>query len=335
MFILSKRPTGFLARIGYAILLAILTAVAILGAMIVIGDHNRPPTLESVHTMAAAINMSGLPAISRFEARDGTMLAYRSYPGGTGQKVAVLIHGSAGSSRDMHALAQALSAEGITSYSIDVRGHGESRPKGDISYIGQLEDDLADFVVILRHSHPSARFILVGHSSGGGFALRVAGGSGHAAFSSYILLAPYLRHDAPTSRGVAAGGWVKPFTPRIIALEILQRLGIHWFEGLPVMAFAIDPAAGHILTATYSYRLFSNFRPHDDFRGDITRYSVPLKVLAGSDDEVFVASKYAEALSNPLHPVPIELIDGVNHMGLVTQPQALAHIVVSVLSTTD
>ena len=298
--------------------------------MIVFGGSNPPPTLESIHTVAAAIDGSGLPPTSRFAARDGTMLAYRAYRSGTGQTVAVLVHGSAGSSRDMHALAQALRAAGITSYSIDVRGHGESGPKGDIAYIGQLEDDLADFVTMLRRSQPAARLVLLGHSSGGGFALRVAGGAGHAAFSHYVLLSPYLRHDAPTSRGVSAGGWVTPFVPRIIALEILERVGIHWFEGLPVVAFAIDQRASNILTPTYSYRLFNNFRPHDDYRGDVTRYGAPLQVLAGGDDEVFIASKYAEALSGPSRLVEVELIDGVSHMGIVSQPQALARIVAAV-----
>jgi alpha-beta hydrolase superfamily lysophospholipase len=54
-----------------------------------------------------------------------------------------------------------------------LRGHHNSGRSGDIDYIGQLEDDLADFVAVLRPLHPNASFTLIGFSSGGGFVLRV------------------------------------------------------------------------------------------------------------------------------------------------------------------
>ena len=50
----------------------------------------------------------------------------------------------------------------------------------------------------------------------------------------------------------------------------------------------------------------------------------------GRDDEVFIATKYAKALSSPSHPVKVELIDGVSHMGIVSQPQALERVVAAV-----
>jgi pimeloyl-ACP methyl ester carboxylesterase len=59
------------------------------------------------------------------------MLAYRAYPGG-GQQVAVLIHGSAGQSPGMHALARTLNETVATVYALDVRGYGASGRRGDI-----------------------------------------------------------------------------------------------------------------------------------------------------------------------------------------------------------
>ena len=35
---------------------------------------------------------------------------------------------------------------GCETYAVDIRGHGGSGTRGDITYIGQLEDDLADLV---------------------------------------------------------------------------------------------------------------------------------------------------------------------------------------------
>ncbi|MFX6334759.1 alpha/beta hydrolase, partial [Acinetobacter baumannii] len=90
--------------------------------------------------------IGALPPYAFVTARDGTRLAYRFYEGRPGGGVAVLVHGSTGLAIAVHATAQALAAEGINTYAIDVRGHGESGPLGDIGYRGQLEDDLVDLL---------------------------------------------------------------------------------------------------------------------------------------------------------------------------------------------
>jgi alpha-beta hydrolase superfamily lysophospholipase len=100
----------------------------------------------------------------------------------------------------MHALARRLSAAGNTVYALDMRGHGASSPGGDIGYVGQMDDDMVDCVAFIRRAHPAARLTLLGFSSGGGFALRIAGGPYGSLFDRYVLLAPYLRYDAPTVR---------------------------------------------------------------------------------------------------------------------------------------
>ena len=62
-------------------------------------------------------------------------------------RIAIVVHGSSGSSRSaIHALSQALAARGVETYAVDIRGHGASGTRGDIRYLGQLEDDLADLV---------------------------------------------------------------------------------------------------------------------------------------------------------------------------------------------
>ncbi len=59
----------------------------------------------------------------------------------------VLIHGSSGASISMHKSAQALQAAGATVYAVSLRGHGGSGfSNGDTSYVGQLDDDLVDFI---------------------------------------------------------------------------------------------------------------------------------------------------------------------------------------------
>jgi len=78
----------------------------------------------------------------------------------------VLIHGSSDDGAGIHPLAKALRDAGASVYVPVLRGHGNSGRVGDIDYIGQLEDDLADFVAVLRRLHPNASLSLIGFSSG-------------------------------------------------------------------------------------------------------------------------------------------------------------------------
>ena len=161
------------------------------------------------------MDFSTLPVVDRFQARDGTMLGYRHYParGTPVGRIAILVHGSSGSSRSaIQALSQALAARGVENYAVDIRGHGESGTRGDIRYFGQLEDDLADIVAEIRKVHPAEALTLIGHSAGGGFALRVAASPIQNLFARTVLLAPYLGYDAPSNRP-DAGGWASADIP--------------------------------------------------------------------------------------------------------------------------
>ena len=69
---------------------------------------------------------------------------------------AIVVHGSSGSSIAIHALARAIAARGVETFAVDIRGHGASGTRGDIAYLGQLEDDLADLVASPQ-DRPTAR----------------------------------------------------------------------------------------------------------------------------------------------------------------------------------
>jgi alpha-beta hydrolase superfamily lysophospholipase len=284
----------------------------------------RPPELMSVSTTARAVDRSDMPGIERFHGRDGTELAYRHYPArapATGQ-IAVVVHGSSGSSIAVHALAKGLALRGVEAYAPDIRGHGASGSRGDIVYLGQLEDDLADIVGEIRKANPAAPLTLIGHSSGGGFALRVAGSPIQNQFVRTVLLSPYLGYDAPSSRD-DAGGWASPDIPRFLGLSLLRRLGIVCCESLPTIAFAVGPNTSAILASTYSYRLMRNFGTTQDYRGDLAAARKPVVVFAGAADELMFPDKYQEAVGQH---APVRLIDGVNHMGIVSDPAAVSAI---------
>ncbi|MDR3488949.1 MAG: alpha/beta fold hydrolase [Bradyrhizobium sp.] len=288
----------------------------------------RPPELASISAARKSMDFSALPELTRFQARDGTELAYRHYPAHapvTG-RIAVVVHGSSGSSKGpIHALSLALAARGVQTYAVDIRGHGASGNRGDISYLGQLEDDMADLVGEIRKADPTAPLTLIGHSSGGGFALRIAGSPIQNLFTRTVLLAPYLGYDAPSSRP-NSGGWANADIPRFLALSVLHRVGMPWAESLPTIAFAVPPDSDLRLTGVYSYRLMRNFANHADFRSDLAAATRPLTITSGADDELMIADKYAEEVRGIVPAVDVKLIDGVNHMGVVSDPKAVSAI---------
>lgn len=320
------RAIGFYAAIGLALLLTALAAAVAFG-----GPAPIAP-LASINAPFAQVDYSGLPGLQRYPARDGAALAYRHYAptasatsitSGTATRRIVLVHGSSGSSRSLHALAQALAAAGFTVDALDMRGHGDSGPHGQAAYVGQLEDDMQDFMRAVPFAGPNT---LLGFSSGGGFVLRFAGGSRQGLFDRYVLLSPFLRYNAPTLRP-ASGSWASVGMPRMIGLRVLNRLGVTAWNGLPVIEFALDAAARRLLTASYSYTLATNFGPHDDYAADIRGAHAPIQLLAGTDDELMVADRYASTFAAAGKPVPVTLVPGVGHIGLTLAPAALRSVV--------
>jgi alpha-beta hydrolase superfamily lysophospholipase len=317
-----------IVRWGFA---AIGIAALLLGGLIA-WPLRQPPELASISESRKWMDFSTLPAVDRFQARDGTVLAYRHYParGGPVGRIAILVHGSSGSSRSaIQALSQALAGRGVENYAIDIRGHGESGTRGDIRYFGQLDDDLADFVAEIRKTHPAAPLTLIGHSAGAGFALRVAASPIQDLFARTVLLAPYLGYGAPSTRP-NAGGWANADIPRLLALQVLRGLGIDWAESLPTVAFAVAPNSAKILNPNYSNRLLRNFAASRDFRQDLAAARRPVAIFAGGGDELMLSGKYQEIVGDR---VPVRIIDGVNHMGIVGDPAAVSIIADDVATT--
>jgi alpha-beta hydrolase superfamily lysophospholipase len=312
------------AGIWIATIAAGLALVAVTGltGLLVFGTASLPPELKSVSDPMRRIDFSDQPKLQQFAARDGQTLSYRVYPG-TGPDVVVLIHGSSGESGGMHAVARAMNSAGDTIVVPDLRGHGHDGTPGDIAYIGQLDDDLADLVGVIRPAHPAANLILAGHSSGGGFVFRIAVGPDAHLFNRFVLLSPIMPYGAVTYRP-NVGGWATPFVGRIIALKILNGLGVRWFNFLPVVAFAVDPHAGVPLDATYSYRMEVNFSAPHDALARLAAVAQPFAIVIGADDELFYADRYAPLIHAARQDVPVTLIAGVNHMGMVTDPRGLS-----------
>ena len=318
-------------KVLWALAGLLVVVLGTFGSVLAFDTPAKPPPLGSISEPFADVDFSDLPTVQTYAARDGAKLGYRVYEGG-GAQVVLLIHGSSDDGAGMHPLAKALRDAGASVYVPVVRGHGNFGRKGDIDYIGQLQDDLADFVAVLRPLHPNASFSLIGFSSGGGFVLRAIGTPDERLFDRFVMISPALPQSAPTIRP-DTGGWVSVAKPRIIVLTMLNRLGIDWFNGLPIVAFATLPKAPN-LTSVYSFRLAVNFGAPRDYLTALGRSRKPAALLVGGADELFYPDRFAP-LFGPVRPdLRITIVPGIGHIGMTVAPAGIDAVRKSFLDLT-
>lgn len=234
----------------------------------------------------------------------------------------VLVHGSGWHGLQFDALARQLSktADVIVP---DLRGHG-AKPgaRGDVAYVNQFEDDLADLITAVAKT--GQKVVLGGHSSGGGLVVRFAGGKHGDLLDGAVLMAPFLKYDAPTTRQ-NSGGWAHTLTRRIIGLSMLNSVGITALNHLKIIQFrmpqaVLDGPLGNTATTSYSYRLNTGFAPRSDYLKDIA--ALPQFVLvAGSADEAFDAALYEPTISAVNDKGRYVIAEGIGHLDIVNQPE--------------
>ncbi len=308
-------------RIFISLFILIIIYFGIAAWLIIAGKQDTQGGKKSgISFKKLFIDYKGMPELKTFTPRDGKQLAYRYYPAQS-NKIIILLHGSGWHSQYFYTLAHFISSANLAKvYTPDLRGHG-LRPerRGDLDYIGQFDDDLADFISMVRKNSPKDFLIVGGHSSGGGLAIRFAGNKYNSYPDAYLLLSPYLQYNAPTIRP-NSGGWAQPYTKRIIGLSMLNGFGIRWFNNLSVIDFNMpEEARNGTETLSYSYRLNTSYAP-DNYKKDLALITKPLLVVAGTADEAFFADRFEQVFSQ-YKTAKIILLPGVTHIGLVMGPE--------------
>jgi non-heme chloroperoxidase len=304
-----------------SVLISAVIYFGIAAVLILAGKPKKPdPAQRGPAFDELFFDYSNLPELKSFTARDGIQLAYRHYPAES-DKIVILLHGAAWHSRYFLPLAEFISSEGLAQvYTPDLRGHGPSpERRGDVDYIGQLEDDVVDLIAMIRKDNPKGMLIVGGHSSGGGLAIRFAGTQYGQQADAYMLLAPRLQYNAPTTRP-NSGGFARSNTLRFAGLAMLNNVGIHWFDYLTAVEFNMpEKARDGTETLSYSYRLITAYEPRN-YRKSLSAITQPLFVVAGTADEVYFAQEYEPVISQ-YTDVQVKLLQDVTHMGAVVGPE--------------
>lgn len=291
----------------------------------------KPPNVSPEALAAAGISFEQPYTVEprRFRMRDGIELASQYFAEPGARTTIVFVHGVLASSfqhnRDAGLLREATGASVVA---LDLRGHGASGGSpGDVRYIGQYEDDLADVIREIRSRQPRGRIFLAGHSMGGGIALRYAQRPGVPPVDGYLLFAPYLGWSSPTTRKEAdpsaSGGeeFLKIHLSRILGLKLLNTAGITAFNGLRTELFNLPPG---VPLRSYSYRAMENGAP-EDYREALRAVHAPLMVVVGSRDEAFLADHYV-AVVRRYSQGKVVIVPDANHNGVLHDGQALTAV---------
>ena len=285
----QKPPVNLRTVLSACAACAVLMLVA-LAAAIAFGGPTRPQPMLSISNPFRNVDYSALPPLSHYAARDGTQLAYRRYApagGAAARGSVVLVHGSSANSQSVHPLAQSLAGAGFAVYALDIRGHGDSGPHGDIAYIGQLDDDLQDFMGGVRPPR-RARW----RASPRAAALPSAWPAERAGAVRQLPVPAPTPAAAPPASGPmpAAGGGRRAARGRADPAQPHRR-------------HALQPPAGGGLRRRQCIRCRAGrhlFLCHGDefparrsLPDDIRAIREPAAVLAGVDDEVFLAARFA------------------------------------------
>ncbi len=303
-----------------------VSAVIYFGAALILTYWPAQPTF-AVEPFPVARHSAAEFTSQQYTMRDGEILFARRFPADSDDTI-LLLHGVTSESAAFNISAQMLrNISGAELIALDLRGHGQSGgTPGDVDYIGQYEDDVADVITAIGEQKPNGRFILAGHSMGGGIALRYAQLSDRPTVDGYLMFAPHLGTDAPTMppqdpvNAEATAVYSQLNVPRLIGLIMLNNVGITALNHLDTLFFNLTDEVTHV----YSFGATVNTSP-TEYAAALTAVDAPMLVVVGSNDEAFVAREFETAVTAHSDG-EVHVINGENHNSIVESNGAMAII---------
>ncbi len=213
-------------------------------------------------------------------------------------------------------------------FAIDLRGHGKSDGvDGDVKYINQYADDLADIIKAIRKTKPNGKIVITGHSMGGGVTLNYAMLKSKMNVAGFLLFAPLIGNNSPaiTQTAPSPTDTIEPFMKihiaRIIGLKMFNELNKHEHDNLPVLFFNLPE---NTPSRKYTYRANMSMAP-EDYKDGLKAVNAPMLVLIGNKDEAFNADAMKKAVIENSKG-QVQIIEGATHNGIRHNSEAYTFI---------
>ena len=103
---------------------------------------------------------------------------------------------------------------------------------------------------------------------------------------------------------------------------MFNNLGIHAFDDLVVIQFSmlqnvLENELGASATTAYSQRLNTSFAPRSNYERDLAAIEVPFLLVAGQDDEAFIAEAYEPTIAAQTDTGTYLLLPELGHIDLL------------------
>lgn len=242
----------------------------------------------------------------------GVRIHYRAWEVPSPRAALVVVHGLAEHGGRYDEFAEAMGGYGMSTYALDLRGHGSS--EGRRGFVARFEIFLQDLDRFRREVQglvdPSCPLFLVGQSMGGLVALRYLE-EFESPFRGAAIVSPWLATAMPVPRWkVNIGSFLSHILPALpMAIGLNPRHLSH--DAGVVEAYRADPLVHDTITP----RLFTEVSSAMGLvlqRGD--RLRIPLLFLLPEEDRIVDTERsVAFARSLPISDVTIRVLPGMYH----------------------
>jgi alpha-beta hydrolase superfamily lysophospholipase len=224
---------------------------------------------------------SAIAGTGSIRSADGTKLAYRAWPGGGADATFAVVHGLGEHSGRYARFAEAMARHGMSTYALDLRGHGESDgQRGHVDSWSQWTDDVSAFVNHVEQL-VGAEVVPLGHSFGGAALLSTLLAGKLPSSKRFALSSPALKLR------LQAPAWKTAVAP--LASKIVPRLAMDnevdpgAVSRIPevVAAYRDDP----LVHSRISSRMYTEWQNATvDILARAAQIKIPFLILAGTAD---------------------------------------------------
>jgi len=214
---------------------------------------------------------------------DGTRLAYRSWPTPGSKITLAVVHGLGEHSGRYERFARGMARHEMSTYAVDLRGHGESEgQRGHVDSWSQWVDDAAAFVAHVE-TQTTAEVVPVGHSFGGAVVLSTVRAGKLTKAGRFVVSSPALKLKSKVPAWKTSLGKVMTNLAPRLALE--NEVDAGTVSRIPevVAAYRADP----LVHGKISSRLYAEWqhaaRENIEHAGEI---KIAFLILAGTADRL-------------------------------------------------
>lgn len=260
---------------------------------------------------------------------DGTYIFYEVHIIPDPKETLVFLHGLGGDLTAWDEERKAFHELGYATIAVDLRGHGLSdRPADEASY--HLNIFVSDILAVLDHEkvkHP----ILLGHCLGGMITLLIEGTHQKTARALVLIdtscKPPYfgqvLGHHVLLNKIISLIAAHVPDIRTPGHVDFSQFVGTGDFNARRILSDVLH-------TSLRSYLYICEHLVEYDATRLLHNITVSTLVIDGTDDSIF-PPKVAKDLAHRIKHATIDLIEGVNHILIINNPNDLIQDIISYL----